>query len=665
MNNDLKHPLPNREPSKTNTSGLPAADLLLFAIILTPLLLIVLTAVLYAFWGSGPVILVIPWFTPMFSTFVALTSFSVVFLALGRYLVLRDSISYWIGLTFAGFGIGLIFYVLAWPGLLPDDRSFIASLSNTAAWISSLSITLPAPMLLAAAMLRWPTGKSLRGRRAKASMAAWILFIALLYWLVIIFERSLPILVRDDGTYTPTLHIWNAAIVLLQIVGVVLSTRRYRISRDRLIGYVAFFQLAFVFTPLLILAGGQRYDLWWYLSRIVLVSGCLIVLCGLFLEYVHLFGRVRDSEARYRQLTESLPQLIWTSDADGQFNYLSPQWEAYTGIQQKSQLGFGWLQQVHEDDRQHTLERWLEASAKGIKFDTEYRIRRYDGTFHWFKVLALPIQDANSKIFHWFGSCTDIEDQKQIEADLREFSYRLERSNRDLQDFAHVASHDLQEPLRKIETFGDAVMEESASLTGQQTEYLKRMRTSASRMRSMINGLLQLSRLEIHAQPFQPVDLGQIADDVIADLEIQIRQSEGVVEVDELPLIDADPQQMRQLFQNLIGNALKFKTPEGKPRIRIFSLPQNSMTVQIHFEDNGIGFDNNYAGHLFEPFKRLVGRSEYEGSGMGLAICRKIIERHNGNIIAIGKPGQGSIFIVTLPIQQERLKAILDEVTHG
>jgi signal transduction histidine kinase len=130
-------------------------------------------------------------------------------------------------------------------------------------------------------------------------------------------------------------------------------------------------------------------------------------------------------------------------------------------------------------------------------------------------------------------------------------------------------------------------------------------------------------------------------------------------------LIDADPQQMRQLFQNLIGNALKFKTPEGKPRIRIFSLPQNSMTVQIHFEDNGIGFDNNYAGHLFEPFKRLVGRSEYEGSGMGLAICRKIIERHNGNIIAIGKPGQGSIFIVTLPIQQERLKAILDEVTHG
>jgi PAS domain S-box-containing protein len=636
-------------------------DRLMIAIIAVPILVAVFFIVLYAAWGSGPVIAVIPWFTPMFSTFIALTALSVAFLALGRYQVLCDPVSYWIGLTFAGLGIGLVFYVLAWPGLLPNGQSFIAGLTNTAGWMSALALSITGPFLLAAALLRWPAGQSLTGRRAVGSMIAWVLLVALVYILLTVFERILPIVVRDDGTYTPLLQVWNGGIVLVQIVGAVLSARRYRLTGDRLIGFVTFFQIALVYSPLLIIAGGQRYDIWWYLSRIVLVSGCLIVLYGLLSEYVHLFQKVRDNEARYRHLTESLPQLIWTCDAQGQFDFLSPQWVAYTGIPESAQLGSDWVDQLHPDDRQRTMDRWLDVLSTGLTFDIEYRIRRHDGMFRWFKTMALPIRNTQGQVIQWFGSCTDIEDQKQVEADLRELTDRLERSNRDLKDFAYVASHDLQEPLRKIEAFGDAVLEEPASLTERQSQYITRMRHAAARMRSMVYGLLQLARLEAQAQPFQKVDLSQIAAEVVSDLEIQIKQSGGQIELCDLVEIEADPQQMRQLLQNLLGNALKFHLPDASPEVKLYSHQPAPGTVEILVEDNGIGFDDQRADHLFEPFKRLVGRSAYEGSGIGLSICRKIVERHHGRIIAQSKPGQGATFIVTLPMQQNVSKNLTEE----
>jgi PAS domain S-box-containing protein len=665
MNIEPEHKTPDNIHSQSKPSHRLTKDKLYIAIITAPLLLAVFFLSLYAVWGSGPVIVELPWFTPMFSTFVALTALSVAFLAMGRYQVRCDPISFWISLTFAGFGVGLVFYVLAWPGLLPEGRSFIAALSNTAAWMSSLSISIPVPLLFAAALSRWPSGDTLTGRRARAAMTAWILFIALIYVLLVVFEQNLPVLVRDDGTYTASLQVWNASIGLVQLIGVVLSIRRYRITRDALIGYVTFFQIALIFTPLLILAGDQRYDLWWYLARVVLVFGCLLVLYGVFSEYVHLFRKVRDNEARYRQLTESLPQLIWTADAAGRIDYLSPQWVTYTGIPEEVQLGYDWDEQVHPDDRQHTIKSWQSALSTGTKFDTEYRIRCGDGSYRWFKVLALPIRDSQNQIVEWFGSCTEIEDLKQVERDLRDFTKRLERSNRDLQEFAYVASHDMQEPLRKIEAFGAALLENPDHLTERQNQYLTRMRRSAERMRNMVRGLLQLSRLEIQAQPFQSVDLNQIAAEVLTDLELQVRRTQSQVDVCDLPTVDADAQQMRQLFQNLIGNALKFQPLNREPHIRICFRQPNQEIVQIVFEDNGIGFDEQYAEVLFEPFKRLVGISEYEGSGMGLAICRRIIERHSGHITAQSQLGQGSRFIVTLPVKQGSILQNTEEAGHG
>ena len=258
----------------------------------------------------------------------------------------------------------------------------------------------------------------------------------------------------------------------------------------------------------------------------------------------------------------------------------------------------------------------------------------------------------------------DITERKQTEETLRQFTIRLEQSNRELQDFASVASHDLQEPLRKIQSFGDLLISEFGHClpdTGQQ--YLQRMQNAAARMQTLINDLLAFSRITTKAQPFVPVDLAKIAQEVLSDLEVQIQRVGGRVDIGPLPTVDADPLQMRQLLQNLISNSLKFHQPDVPPRITLQAqtLQQQdasndkapvSEICQIQVSDNGIGFEEKYLDRIFTVFQRLHYRNEYEGTGVGLAICRKIAERHGGSITAISKLGEGATFIVTLPLQQ-------------
>lgn len=243
----------------------------------------------------------------------------------------------------------------------------------------------------------------------------------------------------------------------------------------------------------------------------------------------------------------------------------------------------------------------------------------------------------------------------------------LARSNAELQQFASIASHDLQEPLRKIQTFGNRLKNKYGDvLTFQGSDYLERMQHAAERMQVLIDDLLILSRVTTKAQPFVEVNLTQVTQEVLSDLEVLIQQSDGCVTLSELPTIDADPLQMRQLLQNLIGNALKFHRPEEPALVKIYSLnldgesnPPSGVSArtqlcQIIVEDNGIGFDEKYLDRIFNVFQRLHNRSEYEGTGMGLAICRKIAERHNGSITGESTPGQGARFVITLPKTQRR-----------
>ncbi|MEO0687027.1 MAG: ATP-binding protein, partial [Cyanobacteria bacterium J06649_11] len=232
----------------------------------------------------------------------------------------------------------------------------------------------------------------------------------------------------------------------------------------------------------------------------------------------------------------------------------------------------------------------------------------------------------------------------------------LARSNEELQQFAFIASHDLQEPLRKITAFGDRLKSTCQdALTDKGYDYLQRMQNAAERMQVLIEDLLTLSRITTRAQPFVEVNLSQVTQEVLSDLEIRIAQTRAHIEVGELPTIKADPLQMRQLLQNLISNALKFSGDKEPPFVKIYSQKITNQQFkseycQIIIEDNGIGFDEKYLDRIFNVFQRLHGRTEYEGTGMGLAICRKIVERHQGSITAKSEPGKGASFIVTIII---------------
>lgn len=251
------------------------------------------------------------------------------------------------------------------------------------------------------------------------------------------------------------------------------------------------------------------------------------------------------------------------------------------------------------------------------------------------------------------------KNNESLEMRVRERTAELERSNKELQDFAFIASHDLQEPLRKIQTFGDMVSEKCRdSLSEEGLFYLGRMRSAAARMQQLMRSLLGYSRVSTRACAFAPVNLSDAVQEALSNLEIQIKESRGSVEVGTLPTIEADETQMVQLFQNLISNGLKFSRKDDTPKVRIHfeSVPNDAgrepSACRLYVEDNGIGFDQKYLEQIFLPFERLHGRDEYSGVGMGLAICKKIVERHCGTITAMSTPGEGSTFVVTLPLTQ-------------
>jgi len=248
----------------------------------------------------------------------------------------------------------------------------------------------------------------------------------------------------------------------------------------------------------------------------------------------------------------------------------------------------------------------------------------------------------------------DVTERRLTEKRLMEQRRELERSNEALEVYASVASHDLQEPLRKILSFGDRLGATAAStLSGEARADLDRMLSAAQRMRALISGLLAYSQVTARVEPFMPTDLSRMAREVIADLETAIAEAGGRVDVGALPVIDADAIQMRQLLQNLIGNALKFRK-EGNPLVVQLGCSEmnGGHECALTVKDNGIGFSPAYAEKIFKMFERLHGRQDYEGSGMGLAICRKIVERHGGKISATSSAGQGATFTVTLPITQ-------------
>ncbi len=292
----------------------------------------------------------------------------------------------------------------------------------------------------------------------------------------------------------------------------------------------------------------------------------------------------------------------------------------------------------------------------GHDWRSDIRNRAKDGSIFWVDTTIVPLLKGADNPQQFLSISQDISDRKRSEQEMRLLTERLELNNRELQDFAYVSSHDLQEPLRKIQAFGDRLKTTNGDVLNERgKDYLERMLNAANRAQVLINDLLAFSRITTKAQSFVPISLDEVLEGVLSDLEVRVEQTGTTIVCAPLPVIEADPSQMRQLFQNLISNAIKFSKDNVAPIIQILvqMIQQDEHDFyEIRVIDNGIGLDPKYSDRIFQMFQRLHGRNAYEGTGIGLAICRKIVERHGGMITVESQIDQGATFIITLPLKQ-------------
>lgn len=378
--------------------------------------------------------------------------------------------------------------------------------------------------------------------------------------------------------------------------------------------------------------------------------------------------RVRDSELMFRNMATMLPAVIWTATPDGLLNFISRQWETYYGNPIRESLGMGWAEFVHPDDRPHAAKVWQISLENGTEYETEFRVLHKSGTYRWVLVRALPIKDNNGNIVRWYGSNTDIQEKKQFQDDLeqrvKERTYELEMRNKELEEFTYVSSHDLQEPLRKILIFSEMIHSDKTSILSNESDTrLMKLRASALRMSAALSDLLNFASLDKGDQ-FIQTDLNDIVESVKLDLELLLNKENVSFYSDKLPVIAAIPHQMHQLFYNLINNALKFAKPGEGSHIKILQrevakeelvllkdLDPAKSYYELSFEDNGIGFNQDLSEKIFRMFQRLHVKEKYPGTGIGLALCKKVVLNHQGKIWAESTPNSGSVFKVMLPVQ--------------
>lgn len=381
---------------------------------------------------------------------------------------------------------------------------------------------------------------------------------------------------------------------------------------------------------------------------------------------------LRESEKRFRIVADTAPVMIWMADRDRKCIFLNKCWSEFTGIPISEGLR-GWTKVVHPDDLQETSEKFKKAYETQSVYTQELRIRNSEGEYIWVMDHAVPRYSTEGFFLGYIGSSINIHEQKnanqELENRVRERTLELNKANdelrktnKELEQFAYVSSHDLQEPLRKIQTFSELLYNKIDESQKTERAYIEKIKNSASRMSDLIRDLLNLSKLSNVDEEFAATDLSQILDNVKTDFEVLIQQKNARLEIQPLPVVRAIPIQMNQLFYNLISNALKFteKTPEIKvtnieisaDELRTHNVQgdiKSKAYVKITFVDNGVGFDQSYAEQIFIIFQRLNDRSKFTGTGIGLAICKKIVENHNGFILAKSKINEGSTFEIFLP----------------
>ena len=389
---------------------------------------------------------------------------------------------------------------------------------------------------------------------------------------------------------------------------------------------------------------------------------------------------IRESEAKFRLLANAMPQLIWTTDKSGNLSYFNQAVYDYSGLGFEELKNKGWVAVVHPDELKENIRRWFESIHSGNEFIFEHRFRDFKGEYRWQLSRAIPQKDEQGNIQMWIGTSTDIQQQKNFMQELerkvvertqslnlanlalKQTVSELEQTNAELASFNYIASHDLQEPLRKIIAFSKHIEDlEKKSLSDSSRDYFGRIINAASRMQNLIDAFLSYSQTSNLQSVLEKTDFNLILSEVRNDFAETIEQKKILFESQPLPVLMAIPLQINQLFTNLLGNAIKYHRAGVVPKIEIFvekvagkdllfeDADTNRTYWKISIMDNGIGFDQIHENQIFELFQRLHSRQEYAGTGIGLAICKKIMRNHKGFIAASGQSGTGAVFSMYFP----------------
>ncbi|HSY60979.1 MAG TPA: ATP-binding protein [Cytophaga sp.] len=400
------------------------------------------------------------------------------------------------------------------------------------------------------------------------------------------------------------------------------------------------------------------------------------------IQLLEVSEKLKDSEAQYKILTETLPLMMFTSNGGGYLTYGNKWLKDYFSMLEVQSGKIEWTSLVHASDIKTIRDEWEKSQTHQTPFRAQAKLKSKNNDFPlWHLISLLPVKNDVNQIIGWTGFFVDIHAQKLVEETLKnnvelkaiqkqllnyqgkleEKVHELNKSNHDLEQFAYIASHDLQEPLRKIQSFTE-LLENNITDKERSNKYLKKIDSASSRMSSLIKDVLNYSRLSQSGDTFIETDLQKILEHVKNDVELIVEEKEATIKSDELPVINGIKQQLYQLFYNLINNALKFSVEKPILTISCRYIPKDEIIlyndlspggtyIEIVFKDNGIGFDQKHAKQIFTIFKRLNSKDKYEGTGIGLALCKKIVDNHHGLITVTSEVGIGTSFSVILPVE--------------
>ena len=384
--------------------------------------------------------------------------------------------------------------------------------------------------------------------------------------------------------------------------------------------------------------------------------------------------KLRESENDYRILTDSIPLMMFSVNNRGLINYSNKWLQQFLGVVPKELNSTSWKNYLHPDDSTGFIRDLANSLQRQIQLSGKYRFReRSTGAFFWHLFTVIPLKNENEIIQRWIGFIVDVNAEIQIEQTLRDNQQlkemqkrlfenqeelqqkivELNRSNYELEQFAHLASHDLQEPLRKLFFYSDVLKKRYSNVIDQGgITMLDNMALAAARMKELINDLLSYSQLQQQKLTFESVDLNSVMEDIVREMDLIVKEKNAVIQISNLPNITGNNLRLRQLFTNLISNSLKYSKKDVPPEIKVTGTPLED-TVVISVHDNGIGFEEEFREKIFGLFERLHTRDKFPGTGIGLSICKRIAELHHGTISARSIPNEYAIFEVTLPLNQE------------